>query len=370
MEPAKSFFQNMPPKKTDALFKELSGLKFALDVSSIVAVTDIQGKIISVNDKFCEISKYSREELLGKDHRIVNSGYHSASFFQNLWKTVLSGEVWKGEIRNRAKDGSFYWVDTTIVPLLDKSKKPYQFVAIRNDITQRKEMEAQFKKLPQKIIQAQEEEREQISRDIHDDLGQSLATLKMLIQTHTDEKYKDEKERRKSCERIIRYLNTTIEKSRNLAANLRPSALEVLGLTDSLKTLIHNFHTTKGVVIKSRIIELDDLEFCNEPINLYRIVQEALTNVVNHARATEADIVFSRKKGRVTVKISDNGIGLSSAKEKESRKTVSGLGLLTMQERVNLLEGDLYIESGPKGTVIHLSVPFKESHGKDKNISH
>jgi PAS domain S-box-containing protein len=128
-------------QKLSQTLKEVTDYKFALDESSIVAITDQKGFIGHANHNFCKISKYRVDELIGQDHRIINSGYHSKEFIKNLWATIANGKIWKGELKNKAKDGTIYWVDTTIVPFVDDKGKPYQYVAIQSDITERKQAE-------------------------------------------------------------------------------------------------------------------------------------------------------------------------------------------------------------------------------------
>jgi PAS domain S-box-containing protein len=136
------------------LFQELSAFKLALDQTAIVATTDAQGKITYANDYFCKISGYTHDELMGQNHRILKSGYHPYSFFQNMWRTIASGEVWRGEVCNLHKSGSLYWVDTTVVPFINAQGRPFKYLAIRYDIT--------TKKLTQARLQQENNFRQQI----------------------------------------------------------------------------------------------------------------------------------------------------------------------------------------------------------------
>ncbi|MEI7998541.1 MAG: PAS domain-containing protein [Candidatus Omnitrophota bacterium] len=335
--------------------KELTDIKFALDTSSIVAITDHKGKIIYVNDTFSKISKYSREELLGQDHRIVNSGYHTKEFMKDLWRTVAEGKVWKGEIRNKAKDGSFYWVDTTIVPFLNEKGKPYQYVSIRTEITQRKLMEEQIKALPQRIIAAQESERQRIANEIHDDLGQSLVTLKMFLQSLWLQEHKRIGQKLSGQEKILQYLDSIVDKSRHLATQLRPATLEGLGLGVALDLMCKEIKQSSKLRISLRHGNIDRLNFEAPIINVYRVIQEALTNILKHAKATRVEIRLSKMGKRLKMVIKDNGHGF------DVKGKSSGLGLATMQERVSLLRGSISFDSKiSRGTIVSVDIPIKE----------
>ena len=130
--------------KPSSQITRLEKLVYALDQTAAVSATDADGRIIYANDRFCEVSKYSREKLLGEKHRIVKSGRHPREFFEELWQTILSGKVWSGETCNKAKDNSIWWGHATIIPLLDRNGTPYQFVGIRQDVTDRKIVEEKY----------------------------------------------------------------------------------------------------------------------------------------------------------------------------------------------------------------------------------
>ncbi len=145
------FFRDISERKQaelerQQLVQELAMFKMGLDQAAIVAMTDAKGVITYANDLFCKVSGYSHDELIGQTHRLVNSGYHPPTYFRQMWRTIARGQVWRGEICNRTKDGSIYWVDTTLVPFLDKQGKAFQYLAIRIDITARKLAEAALQK--------------------------------------------------------------------------------------------------------------------------------------------------------------------------------------------------------------------------------
>ena len=262
------------------------------------------------------------------------------------------GEISRDEIE--LKDGTIF--DRYSSPVVGKDGTYYGRIWAFRDITQRKKMEEEVKGLPKRIIQAQEQECDRIARDLHDDLGQSLATLKMIIQStwlQDGTAANPSKEHKK----ILDYLDTIIDKSRNLAMRLRPATLEALGLTTSINLMCDEINRAGKVKISFLHSNLENLHFESGTINVFRIVQEGLTNILKYAKASRVKISLKVVKDRLRIKIEDNGCGFV-LKDKSK-----GLGLITMTERTSLLGGVIDIQSElKKGTTILVDIPC----GKDK----
>ena len=379
-----------PPNHELALqqsLKELADIKFALDQSTIIAITDQRGIINYVNDEFCRISKYSREELLGQDHRIINSGYHPKEFIRNLWTTIGSGNVWKGELRNRAKDDSIYWVDTTIVPFLNEHGKPYQYVAIRHDITQLKLAEEKIHQQAAELQRASQlsfigELAAGLAHEVKNPLAGIQGVVDILIRRR--DANDPEREALEGVRHEVQRIDGTV---RALLKRARPRSIKTspILLRESIQRAIDLARAQ--LTSKSEFADSVKIEF--EPPADYIVVnadasqiEDAVLNlIVNAIEAVESEgrIVISISQvenssgesivDEAVITVTDNGRGISE--EDLSRifspfftKTQggTGLGLPAVQRIARLHRGRVEVKSVPgEGSTFMLFLPISAS---------
>ncbi|QHS22508.1 PAS domain S-box protein [Virgibacillus sp. MSP4-1] len=356
-------------KRLASSYTNLQDFKFALDQSSIVAMTDRRGRIIYANDKFCEISKYSRDELIGQDHRILNSGYHPKSFFKDLWKTIGTGHVWKGEICNRAKDGSFYWVNTTIVPFLDNTYKPYQYIAIRTDITERKRTEEYLHR--QDKLAAVGQLAAGVAHEIRNPLTSMQGYAEFLTLDEKDE------QRKEFLEIILDEINRVDDILEDFMVLARPKDLTmetgniVLTVQNVLSLL--DYDARQQNVSVSFENEQDSMQVVMDENRMKQVFLNLVKNAIEAMPeggdlSINIDYDLEREQRWVHIKIADSGMGISEKNLKKisnpfytTKENGNGLGLMISYKIVENLKGKIHIDSAVgEGTTFHVYLPAAE----------
>ncbi|MCC7377497.1 MAG: PAS domain S-box protein [Verrucomicrobiales bacterium] len=292
-------------------------LESALDAHAIVAITDARGRITYANDRFCLISGYSREELLGQDHRILNSGLHPKEFMRQLWQTIVSGRVWCGEIRNRAKSGSSYWVHTTIVPFFDEGSAPHHYVAIRVDITQRVLAEAELKERTLELARSNED-LQQFAYAASHDLQEPLRAIAGCVQI-LQRRYREQLDAR--ADELIQHAVEGAQRMRSLIEDLltfsrvrsHGSGLAPVPLAKACQMAIDNL----AVAIRESgaSITVDSLPDVNGDLTqMSQLFQNLLANAIKFrgAEPPKIHVTASTDAADWTVRVSDNGIGIES----------------------------------------------------------
>ena len=340
----------------------LEELRYALDQAAIVALTDHRGVITHVNDKFCEISKYSREELLGQDHRIVNSAHHPKDFMRTLWRTIARGGVWRGEIRNRAKDGTLYWMDTTIVPFLDERGQPRQYLAIRTDITQRKAAEARLTE--QAALAQLGELAAVVAHEVRNPLAGLRGTLEVLrprIATSSRD--------RDVIQVMIERIDTLNAKVNDILRFARPRmpAPRPVNVGEIIKEAVEAAGASFGPDRPHISIAGPEIVVRGDP----EMLRAALVNLVLNAcqaGSTVVDIRTSSDAKVCRIEVLDNGCGIPHdviAHMFEAfyttKKAGTGLGLPIVKRLVELQGGAVSLKPrAVGGTVAEVTLPLAD----------
>ena len=339
----------------------LEDLRFALDQAAIVALTDRHGTITHVNDKFCEISGYSREELLGRDHRVVNSRYHSKEFIQNLWRTISRGQIWHGEIRNRAKDGHYYWVDTTIVPFVDEHGQPWQYLAIRYDITARKQVEAQLRE--QEALTQLGQLAAVVAHEVRNPLAGIRASIQVLESGLGPSAHE-----RSVIHSIIKRIDELGKAMEHMLLYARPHtpSRRPLHVQSVIAEAAMSARAAVNRADQEIVVRGEDAVVIGDPEMLRAVILNLLLNACQVSHGAAVEIETSRAGQMCRIHIFDRGPGIPSAVREHvfepfftTRTGGTGLGLAIVKRLTDAQGGTIALaEREGGGTIAELSMPL------------
>ncbi len=395
--------------------KEISDYKYALDESAIVSITDQKGIIKYANENFCKIAKYNCDELVGQDHRIINSGYHSKEFIRDLWTTIANGKIWKGELRNKAKDDTIYWVDTTIVPFLDEDGKPYQYIVIRNDITNQKKVEeeltdakvvAEFAstkakeaqgtaesatRIAESAMKAKQQFLSNMSHEIRTPMNAIIGFTKVVLRTDLSAKQKEYLDAIKlSGDALIVLINDILDLAKvdsgKMAFEKIPFKLSV-----SIAAMLHLFETKiqeKNLQLFTQYDKKIPDVLVGDPVRLHQIILNLVSNAVkftSDGSITVSIRLLSKTDDEVSIEfaVKDTGIGIAENKlenifdnfQQASSGTSrlyggTGLGLAIVKQLVEPQGGSIRVESKiGKGSTFSFILNFQKTKAEAEIVT-
>jgi PAS domain S-box-containing protein len=333
---------SLPPALDLDVFRQMADM-----ASEAFELVDHTGRFVYVNDRACQITGYTREELLKRRVSDIDPNFPQTAWDQ--WAAAAQGPVPTFGSRNRRRDGVIIPVEVSSTPITVRGER--YFFAVVRDVSDRRDVETAERGFTRRLLHTLEAERERVARELHDEVGQAIATVGVLLHTleSTPGTTPESSQELAATHATIRQITESVAR---IVRDYHPEELEALGLEDTLRTHARQFTQRHGLALRLSTTAVDDLLSAEQSLHLYRIVQEALANVVRHSGARRVSVRLARVGSRVAATVNDDGIGFDP-----DANRVGGLGLVTMRERAELIGATLVIRSRPgRGTEVRVTL--------------